>query len=158
MAEIRGLWTCPRCGRKLVGKNMAHSCTSATVEDFLRRAGANGRALYRKLESLIEVCGPYYVSPAKTRITFMGRVRFAGVTAVSERGMTFGFSLPKPLRNPRFVDVKEVVPGWWVHRLRVKRPDELDDEVQGWLCESYRLMGMQERLRDAKSSPRTRPR
>ncbi len=26
-------------------------------------------------------------------------------------------------------------------------PDELDDEVQAWIRESYRLMGMRERLR-----------
>ncbi len=161
MAEIRGLWTCPKCGRKLVGKNMAHSCTSASVEDFLRRAGPKGRALYRKLESMVARCGPYYVSPAKTRIAFMGRVRFAGVTAISERGMTLSFSLPKPLSRSRFVDVKEVVPGWWVHRLRVTRPSELDRELQGWLRESYRLMGMQQRLakrKPARRSPPTGPR
>jgi hypothetical protein len=147
MSGLEGLWTCPACGRKLVGKNMAHSCTDATVEDFLRRAGPHGRALYDKLESMIAACGPYLTSPAKTRIAFMARVRFAGITAISERGMSMSFALPRPVRSRRFAAVQQVAPGWWAHRLRVTRLDQLDDEVQGWLREAYRLMGMQERLR-----------
>jgi len=152
MSEISGLWTCPECGRKLVGRNMYHSCTDATVEDFPRKAGPDGRALYDRFESMVAACGPYCVSPAKTRIASMARVRFAGVTAVSRRGMTCGFSLPEPIANPRFSKVDEVVPGWWSHTLRVTRPEELDDEVQGWLRGSYRLKRMQKRLSSGPSS------
>lgn len=75
-------------------------------------------------------------------------MRFAGITSLSERGMTCGFSLPRPLRSPRFAKVEEVAPGWWQHRLRITSLEQLDDELQGWLRESYRLMGMQERLSD----------
>jgi len=50
------------------------------------------------------------------------------------------------LRSKRIVKVEEVVPKWWVHALRITDPSELDDEVQGWIRESYRLMGMRERL------------
>jgi hypothetical protein len=129
-----------------VGRRIAHSCTDATVEDFLRRAGPHGRALYERLETMIAACGPYLVSPARTRLTFMARVRFAGVSSVGPAHVTFSFALPAPRRSRRFLRVKEEVPGWWSHRLRVTRVEELDDQVQRWLRESYRLMGMQERL------------
>jgi hypothetical protein len=33
-----------------------------------------------------------------------------------------------------------------VHRLRVTESNQLEDEIQACLRESYRLMGMQERL------------
>jgi hypothetical protein len=96
---------------------------------------------------MIGKCGEYHVAPAKTRIAFLARVRFAGITSLSEKGMTCAFAMPHPLRSPRFVKVEEVVPGWWVHRLRIVDPEQLDDEVQVWLRESYRVMGMQERGR-----------
>ncbi|MBC8868235.1 MAG: hypothetical protein H8E44_02395 [Planctomycetes bacterium] len=32
--------------------------------------------------------------------------------------------------------------------VRMPEAEQLDDEVQAWLRESYRLMGMQERLED----------
>jgi hypothetical protein len=48
--------------------------------------------------------------------------------------------------------VEHLAAGWYGHYLRITSPEELDDEVRGWLCESYRLMGEQRRL-DIKSSP-----
>jgi hypothetical protein len=141
------LWTCPKCGLKLVGKNMWHSCGYATLEDWLARMGPRGRGLYRRFERLIALCGEYHVSPAKTRIAFLGRVRFAGVTRVSEQGMVCNFAMPYRLRSRRFRKVEEVVPGWWSHQLYVSTKADLDEQVQEWLRRSYELMGMRGRLK-----------
>jgi hypothetical protein len=140
------LWTCPKCGVKLLTRNLAHSCGRATLGDWRRRMGPRGRALFDGFARLIGRCGRYDISPAKTRITFLARVRFAGVTAVSEAGMTCSFAMPYPLGSRRFVKVEEVAPGWWVHRLRVDDPRQFDAELQRWLRVSYRLMGMRGRF------------
>lgn len=108
--------------------------------------GPNARALYRRFEAMVSACGEYHVAPAKTRIAFMGRVRFAGITSLSEKGMTCSFALPHPVESARFAKVEEVAPGWWLHRLRITDVKELDQELQDWLRTSYRLMGMQARL------------
>ncbi len=147
----RPLWTCPKCGAKFVTKNMWHSCGEATLEEWRARMGPCARALYDRFEAMIAACGEYDVGPAKTRIAFLGRVRFAGITSLSENGMSCNFALPHPLKSKRFAKVERIGAGWWAHRLRVRDPGELDDEVQGWLRESYRLMGMQERLRKRRS-------
>jgi hypothetical protein len=143
MAE---LWTCPECGAKLITRNLWHSCGEATLEDWKARMGPRARDLYDRFESLIAACGEYHVAPAKTRIAFMGQVRFAGISSVSEKGMSCSFSLPYALESDRFVKVEEVVPGWFVHRMRVTDPAQLDDQIQEWVRESYRLMGKRERL------------
>jgi hypothetical protein len=108
--------------------------------------GPRARRLYDRFEAMVADCGAYHVSPAATRIAFLARVRFAGITNLSERGMTCSFALPAPLSSSRFVKVYEVVPGWWVHRLRITDPDELDAAVGRWIRRSYRLMGLQQRL------------
>jgi hypothetical protein len=122
----------------------------------MSRVGPRARRLYAGFERLIARCGPYHVAPAKTRIAFLARVRFAGITALSESGMTCAFAMPRPIASPRFQRVDEVAPGWWVHRLRITDPVQLDRQLQGWLRRSYRLMGMQERLVPprGKRSPR----
>ena len=140
------LWTCPRCGVKLITKNLSHSCGRATLADWKARMGPRARQFYRKFDRMIAACGEYHVAPAKTRIAFLARVRFANITSLSEDGMTCTFALPQPLDSNRFVKVEEVVPRWWVHRMRITDARQLDDQVQAWLRESYRLMGMQERL------------
>jgi hypothetical protein len=152
----RELWTCPRCGAKLVGRNMAHSCGRATLDDWLARMGPRARGFYDRFVALIAACGEYHVGPAKTRIAFLARVRFAGITSISEDRMVCAFSLPKPLKSRRIAKIDEIVPGWWVHRLVITDVAQLDEEVAGWIRESYRLMGMQERLRPQASTRRTR--
>ena len=148
---MRPLWTCPKCGRKFVTRNMWHACGPYTVESFLAGKGARARTLFDRFVELIDRCGPYEVAPAKTRVAFMGRVRFAGVSRVSDRGMTIGFALPAPRKSPRFSKVQAIVPGWYGHWMRITDPAQLDDQVLCWLRESYRLMGMQERLKGRRT-------
>jgi hypothetical protein len=131
---------------KLLTKNLSHSCGRRTLDDWRQAMGPRARLLYDRFERLIGNCGDYSISPAKTRIAFLARVRFAGITKISEAGMTWSFAMPRPLRSPRFLRVKEVVPGWWVHELRAADPSDLDGEAQAWLRESYHLMGRQGRL------------
>lgn len=104
------------------------------------------RALFERFAEMIGRCGEYHFAPAKTRIAFVARVRFANVTKIRGDAMHCTFALPSPVRSPRVVKHEEVVPGWWVHTLHITDLAQLDDEVQGWLRDSYRLMGMQERL------------
>lgn len=153
MAPKPELWTCPKCGRRFVTRNSWHACGDYSVEGFLAGKGPRARALFDRFVELISACGQYEVAPAKTRVAFMAQVRFAGVTAVSERGLTAAFGLPRPLRHDRIRKIEQAAPGWYVHWIRVSSPEELDDELLEWLRESYREMGMRERLR-----PRNRAR
>jgi hypothetical protein len=148
------LWVCPKCGVRLLTKNLWHSCGSATLADWHACMGPRALRMYQRFERMIARCGEYHISPARTRIAYLARVRFAGITALSEDGMVCSFALPFPLRSKRFVKVEEVAPGWWVHRLRVTDPRQLDAQVQGWLRRSYRLMGMRERLQGRNRASR----
>jgi hypothetical protein len=152
----RPLWTCPDCGARFVNRNNWHSCGEATLGDWKARMGPRAARLYERFVQLITACGEFHVAPAKTRIAFLGRVRFAGITSLSEQAMTCSFSLPYPVDSHRFAKVEEVVPGWWVHRMRITEPDQLDAQVQTWVRESYRLMGMQERLSGMPRRPAAR--
>ncbi len=154
---LRPLWRCPKCGARFVTRNLWHSCGRATLADWTARMGPRARTIYRRFERMIAACGPYHVAPAKTRVAFLARVRFAGVTAVSERGITVTFALPRPVRCARFARVFEVVPSWWAHQLRITEVKQLDTQLQRWLRRSYALMGMQERLRTRGRSRRVHP-
>lgn len=136
--------------RRAVGGSSAGTCgTHAGTTRSSRsshRRGSGARELFEGFERLIATCGEYEVAPAKTRVAFMGRVRFAGVNAISDRGMTISFALPKPMHHVRIRKVEQVAPGWYGHWMRITSPEQLDDELLAWLRESYHQMGMQERL------------
>lgn len=75
----------------------------------------------------------------------MGRVRFAAVNSLSYRGMNIHFGLPRGIDHSRIRKVERVGPSWFVHHLRITSRSSTM-ELQAWLREAYRQMGMQERL------------
>src|SRR5262245_7066499 len=102
------LWECPECGAKLVSRNLSHSCGDWSVKKFLASKGTNARALFERFVSLISALGPYNLAPAKTRVAFMARVRFASVNRVSEEAIDVHFVLPRALASSRFRRVERV--------------------------------------------------
>src|SRR5262244_3237475 len=117
MAGAKPLWKCPKCGVSLVVRNLSHACGDYSVAKFLKGKSEPGRALFAKFEALIARCGPYEVAPAKTRVAFLARVRFASVNRVGKDAIDVHFVLPRALASRRFRRV-EKVGNVWVHHLR----------------------------------------
>jgi hypothetical protein len=137
--DTTDLWTCPRCGKPFVTRNMSHSCGPHTVEEFMEGKGEQAWAFWTRLREMVGRCGPYTLVANKTRLEFMVRVRFAGMDAVSERGMSMSFWLKERIDSPRFRKVAHYGGRDWVYHLRLSALEDLDDEVQGWLCRSYEV-------------------
>jgi hypothetical protein len=139
------LWRCPKCGHWFVTRNLAHSCARYQVVDHLKGKSPQIARLYRKFAALVRRCGPVMISPNKTRIAFMARMRFAGCRMTRDT-LHVGFLLNRRLRNRRIRCVEYIPPYYYVHHLPVRTPGELDRELLGWLREAYK-MGQQEHLK-----------
>lgn len=72
---------CPRCGARLVTKNLWHSCGTFTLEGLFSRSEPAVLDLARKYVALLTSLGDVQVIPQKTRLTCLARVRFAGLSA-----------------------------------------------------------------------------
>lgn len=137
----RPLWTCPSCGQSFVTPRMWHSCVRLTEEDFF--AGRpRQRALYDAFLAFVRIRGPVTVNVNKTRISFQGRVRFAGVSRVTRDGLVCNFWLKRRIDSPRFSRVDAYPRGDHVYSFRLTDAAELDDEVSAWIAEAYEV-GMQ---------------
>ena len=134
----RPLWTCPRCGRRFVTANMWHSCFAGTVDDFLAKH-IHLRPLFDALVRFVEEIGPFEIEVAKTRISFTGRTRFAGVARLRRDGLVVGFWLKRRIRSPRLARAEHLERRDWVYQVLVRTEDDLDDELRSWLAEAYRV-------------------
>lgn len=137
--DTSDLWTCPLCGKRFVTRNLSHSCGPHTVEAFMDGRGPTAWAYWNRLCEMVGHCGAYSVVANKTRLEFMVRVRFAGMDAVSERGMTMSFWLKHRIESPRFRKVELLGRHDWLYHVRFGSLEELDSEVQDWLCLSYEV-------------------
>jgi hypothetical protein len=135
------LWTCPECGQSFVTPRMWHSCQRFTEEDFFN-GRESLRPLYDAWLAFVRRHGPVTVNVNKTRISFQGRVRFAGVSRVTKEGLMCGFWLKRRVESPRFTKVEEFPRSDFVYSFKLTDPAQLDDELSGWLAEAYDV-GMQ---------------
>lgn len=142
----RPLWTCPKCRRQFVNRNMPHSCGQYSVEQFLAGKSPGAIDLYKKFSALVRRCGSVKIAPAGTRIGFQVRMIFAAVNKLSDRGLDVHVVLSRRLASPRFKRIETMTPKCFVHHFRIEDSKELDEEVAGWLCEAYRV-GTQEHLK-----------
>jgi Domain of unknown function (DUF5655) len=140
--DQRPLWQCPKCGKQFVTESSWHSCYKGSVDDFF--AGRPGvlRRIYERYLAAAESFGPVVVDVAKTRISFQGRVRFAGVVRLRKDSVVLGFWLKRRIDSPRFTKVELIPPHDWIYQFAAWSPDDIDDEVAGWLAAAYEV-GMQ---------------
>lgn len=105
----------------------------------------NALPIYERLENQIRMQIPdVKIKVAKTQITFAGKRGFAFVSfnpcrKAKERPeiwMTISFGLGYRKASPRIDVAVESYPGRWTHHVMVGTPDEIDEELMGWIWEA----------------------
>ena len=155
MTSPRDLWTCPDCGHRFVGVNMAHSCVTVPLDDLFAKSTPDTRAAFDAYVALIERCGPIEVIGQKTRIVIMGRVRFAGATVLRDK-VRLNIALTRQVDAPWVERIETYLGGRWnAHRFIARSPADLDaiPELASLVCEGYRDLGMQGSLRAKQAAP-----
>lgn len=100
---------------------------------------------YRELEDRVnELCGNVDVRVQKTQVTFSDRFGFAWASLPvrrrrgwPERCLVVTFGLGHRREDPRIAVAVEPYPGRWTHHVLVERPEDVDDELMGWIEESH---------------------
>jgi hypothetical protein len=153
------LWHCPKCGARLVSRNLWHSCGRFTLEALFSDAAPRLLEAARTYLTLLESLGDVQVLPQKTRVVAVARVRFAGLYPRKDHFLA-SFALRRWLISPRIVRRVDYGPRWRGHFVRVTSASDLDDELRTWLQESHDIVGMQRDAVERRVSPATgrRPR
>ncbi|KAA3643136.1 MAG: hypothetical protein DWQ07_21705 [Chloroflexi bacterium] len=129
------LWTCPDCGRQFARKGQSHACVIYTPEEHLEKATPAAQAMYAAFYALVEKCGEFFIEATKTSIAFK-TPRLLAAIAFHKQGINITFWLPHPLADPRIHKVYDTGSDY-AHHLRVRSLDEIDAQIQNWLCEAY---------------------
>ena len=83
-------------------------------------------------------CGEMIIEATKTSISFKSPRLFA-VVHLQKQGIKVGFWLPRRIDHARIIRSEAISPQEYVHDVRVTSSDELDEQLQNWLCEAYAL-------------------
>jgi Domain of unknown function (DUF5655) len=143
----RPLWRCPVCGQRFVTRNMPHSCEVVELEAYFAGTGPDLRGLFDRFVAAARQSGPVTVNPTKSRIALQVRGRFAGIDRPRRDHLVANFVLTTPIQSTRLTRVDYVPPYYYVHRLRLSGPSDIDAELEGWLAQAYQV-GAQRHVED----------
>jgi hypothetical protein len=138
------VWTCPKCGARLITKNLWHSCGRFTLEGLFARSDPSVVSLARRFVDMLRALGDVQIIPQKTRLVCVARVRFAGLTPRKDHFVA-SFALRRWLKSSRVARKQDYGPKWRAHFVPIRSIGDLDDELKRWLQESHDSVGMQEK-------------
>jgi len=132
------MWTCPKCGRQFVLRNVEHTCHLIRASEHLVGKGPKTRALYTRLERMTKKAsgGRAVVTAFKTGIAIRGRVGFVFIRVLRER-LDVGLLLPRVLRHPRVKKTFTQSQRSHVHYFDLRTTQDLNAEFAGWLRQAW---------------------
>lgn len=129
--ELPEVWICPKCGARLVSRNLWHSCERFTLEDLFAGSAPGTLDLARRYVEMLHSLGDVQVIPQKTRLVCVARVRFAGLSP-RRSGFLAAFALHRWIDDSsRIVRTADYGPRWRGHFVLVTTHADLDDELRG---------------------------
>ncbi len=109
---------------------------------------ATSLAVFEAVRELVDRTGlPYEVRTSRSQVAFRRRRGFASLWLpgryLSRPGaeVVLSIALDRPLGSERFKEVAHPAASVWMHHLEVHAPEDLDDEVQGWLRDAALAAG-----------------
>ena len=76
-------WICPKCGARLVSRNLWHSCGQFSLETLFANADRSALGLARKYVAQLHTLGDVQVIPQKTRLACVARSDSAALNPAS---------------------------------------------------------------------------
>jgi len=129
-------WTCPDCARRFGRVNQSHGCAPAlSVQEYFSTGPAFERPIYEAVVAQLAELGPLVVDPVQVGILFKRVRTFAELRPRRDR-VVLSLWLSRPLVHPRVVRTLGG-PRRVAHFVDLRGPDDVDDDVRGWLAESY---------------------
>jgi hypothetical protein len=125
-------------------RNQSHACLDISADEHLVGKSALAREIYETVVEALEDCGEFRVHAQKTRIAFISRMSFAGISA-TKSAVDLSLILPAPIEDERVRKLVLYGPTSWGHTIRLTEPSSVDAHVKRWLCEAWRR-GKQETL------------
>lgn len=106
----------------------------------------DAQAVATAVRRAVDDVGPHDVRVSRSQVAFRRRTGFAylwrpGQYVSSDVPAVLSIALPREVVSRRWKEVVHPTARAWMHHLELRAPEEVDDEVRGWLAEAYEAAG-----------------
>lgn len=109
------------------------------VDDLYAGPKASLRPVHDRVMAVVDGCGPYEIAPKKTYLSLRRKKQFAMVGPANKTQVEIGLNARDLTGGGRLVEQKPG--GMCQYKVRLGSPDEVDDELMGWIRAAYDAAG-----------------
>lgn len=120
---------------------------SGTEAEAFFAGSSLGLAVFRRVQAVLEQCGPCDLRVARTQVGWARRRGFAFLwlpgrwLRAPDAEVVLTVALTRRDPSPRWKEVVQPRPGLHVHHLELRDAADVDEEVAQWLREAYAAAG-----------------
>jgi hypothetical protein len=119
--------------------NLPDSQASNLLDDIYSGAKSSLRPIHERLMEAVQSFGDFEVSPKKGYISLRRKKQFATIGPATNTRVEVGINHKSLAGDPRLIEQK---PGSMCnYTIRMTQPDEVDDNVIGWIRQAYESAG-----------------
>lgn len=96
------------------------------------------RSTYDRLLEVLHTLGPFEEEPKKTSLHLVHTVGFAGVHP-RKSYLLLNLRTEHPIESPRITKTEQVSKNRFHNEMKLASPNDVDEELLGWLKEAYAL-------------------
>jgi len=132
------MWTCPECKRKFDKKDQVHSCQTIPLGEHFRGKELAKEIYNTLLERINKEIGKCEAISLPCCIHLAGEYEFMAILPKRDR-LEIRIGLHRTLSGGRIGQVVPVSQHGYKVCVDLKSATDIDDELMGWLKESYHL-------------------
>ena len=107
-----------------------------SVEEYFSTGPERERPIFEEVMRHLDTVGPVHVEPVSVGI-FLKRARTFAELRPMQKWVALSFSLSHAVHHPTITRKVIRYGRRYYHVANLRGPDDLDDELRGWLTEAY---------------------
>ena len=130
-------WTCPRCDREFGRARQSHDCLPGnSVEATFRGRPPEQRAIYDAILAFLQSVGPVHEDAVQVGV-FLKVDRKLAELRPKSKWLSCNLYLPHAIDDARVARSLRLSSTRVLSEVKVRRADEVDDQLCAWLSEAY---------------------
>lgn len=132
------MWTCDKCGRIFAKKGQPHSCRRVLLESHFKNKEKAREIFDLLVDKIRREIGEVKIISLPCCVHLFGKYDFLAALPKKDK-LEIRFALDRILDNPRLKIAVPLSAKSYKNCIGIKGTEEVDEEMVGWLKESYFL-------------------
>lgn len=132
-------WICPVCGRNFRSTNQLHSCRQYDEETLFKKSSEEVRLTFARIKEKLGILPDVRYTYLNKTVIIASKSTFCAVKPKPDH-LVLEFFLSEEHDEFPVFRIFRISKNRIVHYIKVQEPGDVDEQLTGWLEQSYRII------------------